>query len=226
MIAIICGDDQGSSRKKYHDLRKEYESAQNTIVELTEEKLDQLDKWLFDSTHLFSEKKAFFGENLLSKKEHRELLKKYDETTSAAEFVFWEENLEEREVKFMFKTAKIFSFKLPNTIFKFLDAIYPTNLKPAIFALQNLSNEIVDPVILFMLTRRVRELLLVKLGEAASLKQADWQLARLKQQAGKWSEEKLVSFYEALYRVEVNGKTGRAYYSTRKALDILFCYYL
>lgn len=226
MIQIILGDNVSESRKEFVRLKEEYKNKGCEIFLLNETNISELDKWLYQSNSLFSNKKVFFGENLLSKKENKNILKKYDTMKEDINFILWEEELEERVAKFIFKYARIRSFKLPYNIFKFLDSVYPANLEVVINYLNQISDNVEENIILFMLERRTRDLILIKNNLKPQKKLADWQIFRLKNQAGKWANDKLISFYDSLYRVEVVVKTSSGYYPIKKSLDILFCYYL
>lgn len=226
MIHIILGDDVGQSRKEFIRLKEDYKEKGYEIFNLDENNISELNKWLFQSSSLFFFKKVFFGESLLSKKEHREIFKKYDIKEKDIDFVFWEEKVEERAAKYYFKYAKIQKNQLPVNIFKFLDSIYPSNLSSAISFLNQISDNINENIILYMLQKRVRELILIKNNFQPEKKLADWQLYKLKSQAQKWDNQKLTAFYDSLYRIEVFSKTSVNYYSVKKALDILFCYYI
>ncbi|OGK17661.1 hypothetical protein A3D80_04405 [Candidatus Roizmanbacteria bacterium RIFCSPHIGHO2_02_FULL_40_13b] len=226
MITLLYGDNTAESRKKYVELRTEYTSQEVEIIELTAQNLPELSTWLYDSNMLFASKKVFFGENLISKKENRELLKKYDTKDAEIDFILWEEDTDDRTVKFVFTNAKVISHKLPTTIFTFLDGIYPGNKKESLFGLNQLTQVVDSNIIVFMLIKRIRELILVEGGKSPD-KLASWQVGKLKSQAGKWGTgEKLIKFYDALYRIDVAQKTGSTAYTLKKALDILLIYSL
>lgn len=226
MIHVILGDDLGESRNEFVRLKEEYKGKGYEISSLEGGNILELDKWLYQTNTLFSSKKVFFGENLLLQKENRNLLKKYDSSKKEIDFILWEEELEGRMAKFIFKYAKIHSFKLPYNIFKFLDSAYPSNLKEVINYLNQISNNIEENIILFMLERRIRDLILIKNNLKPEKKLAEWQIFKLKSQTKRWIGDQLVSFYDSLYRIEVGTKTSSGYYSIKKSLDILFCYYL
>lgn len=226
MIHIILGDDIEESRREFVRLKEEYKNKGYEVFLLNEFNLSELDKWLYQSDSLFSRKKVFFGENLLSQNQGKNLLKKYDTLEKEIDFIFWEEKLEEKTAKKIFKYAKIHLFKLPYTIFKFLDSVYPSNLQLSIHHLNKISQIVNENIILYMLQERLRDLILIKNNLKPEKKLADWQIRKLKTQSRYWQEKELISFYDALYRIEEAIKTGKSYYSIKKSLDILFCYYL
>lgn len=225
MLYLLVGDDTAESRNHFLRLKEEYRSKGYEIINLNEQNINELQKWLYQSQQLFTQKKAFFAENLLNKQTIK-ILSFYDNKNKEIDFILWEEKLEEKAAKKIFKNAKVLSFKLPYNIFRFLDSVYPSNLHSAYAYLTSVAKIVDENIILYMLQQRFRDLIIIKGGLKPKKNLADWQINRLKSQAEKWEEEKLISFYDALYRIEVNQKTGQAVYSIKKSLDILMCYYL
>ncbi|HLL60330.1 MAG TPA: hypothetical protein VK338_01310 [Candidatus Nitrosocosmicus sp.] len=226
MIYIVLGDDTVRSRQEYLRLKKEYEDKDYEIHQLTLDSLNNLHNWLGESQDLFHSKKVFFGEQLLSKKENREKLKEYDTRDGDIDIVIWEEKMEERVAQFLFTNAKLIVQKLPVSIFKLLDSLYPSNLKQVNGYLTELGKSIDENILFFMIAKRIRELILIKYNVTSSKKAAAWQIERLRSQANNWDESKLLKFYDSLHRIDVQNKTSKNYYSLKDALDILFCYYV
>lgn len=226
MFSVFLGDDIAKSREAFIKLKEDYKRRGFQVFLLDQTNLSELDRWLYQSVGLFSKKKVFFGENLLSQKKSQSIIKKYASLDKGIDFVFWEEKLDEKAVRRNFKQAKIYSFKLPFNIFKLLDAVYPGNLKRAIAYLNQVSETVNENIILYMLGQRIRQLILIKNKLKPEKKLARWQVLKLKNQAEKWTGDQLASFYDSLYRLEVSIKTNKNYYSIKKSLDILFCYFI
>lgn len=225
MITVLYGENSTDSRNRYVTLRQEYVDKSYEIIELTPEVLPELDKWLFDTQLLFAPKRAFFGQNLLSKKEHREVLKKYDNAKVEPHFILWEESIDDKTAKYAFTTAQLVPFKYPQNIFQLLDGLYPGNKEVSLSLLSSVASSVDENIIYFMLVKRARELLLLKENQEVP-KLAGWQQTRLVNQANKWPLDKLCNFYDTLYRLDVLNKTSGTPYSLKKALDILFIYSL
>lgn len=225
MIYIILGDDISSSRNEFIRLKEEYKNKGYEIFLLNEVNIFELNKWLYYSENLFTKGRVFFGENLLNEKTIK-ILSSYDTPKTDINFIFWEEKLEEKEAKKIFKNAKILSFKLPYNIFRFLDSIYPSNLHSAYSYLTKIAGIVDENIILYLLQQRFRDLIIIKGGLRPKKNLAEWQIDKLRNQASKWSQKELISFYEALYRIELSQKTSQSSYSVKKALDILLCYYI
>ena len=76
-----------------------------------------------------------------------------------------------------------------------------------------------------MLTRHIRSLLAIRLGEVPARMQS-WQVGKLKGQAFRWETKNLLDFYEKLLSIEVRLKTGKSVYTVGESLSLLSCYYL
>lgn len=226
MLHIFFGDDTSSSRKSFIEMREDLVKKGYDSFVITQQSLPDLKNWLYNSTSLFSNKKALFGENILNKKEYREKLKEFETGDIHTEILIWEENTDEKTIKFGFKDAKLHQSKLPITIFKFLDSIIPGNLNTCLDFLDSIVESVDSNIVLFMTQRRVKELVMISQSIPIEKKLAGWQLSRLSQQAKKWDKKKLINFYDGLYRIEVMTKTNGGFYDIKKALDILLCYYL
>ncbi len=226
MLHIFFGDDISASRQDFLSTRDKLLEKGHDSFAITEQNIAELKNWLYDSTSLFSTHKVLFGENILNKKEHREELKQFETGDSHTEILIWEEDTDEKTIKFGFKNARLHQFKLPSNIFKFLDSAAPGNLQICLSHLQVITDLVDSNITLFMLQRRMKELILISLGVKIEKNLAEWQLARLKSQTSRWDKKKLTSFYDGLYRIEVMAKTNTGYYDIKRALDILLCYYL
>jgi hypothetical protein len=224
MINIFCGEDVSASRNAFFTFKNEVKGKKIEVINVDATSLKDIPTWLYESQLLFATEKFFFAEGVLSKKENREFIKTFDKKESP-HIAIWEGGLTEREVKRYFTNVVIKNFKLPESIFTLLDALYPSNKQNALKLMQLLKGSVEENILLFLLQRYVRELILAS-GNVFDPKKAPWQTGKLKTQAQKWPQEKLITFYEALFRIEANLKSGQSYYPISKSLDILFCFYL
>lgn len=227
MLTIVCGEDSISSREYYFGLRKEYIEKGIEIRDIKQTEFADIEKWLSDSVSLFSNEVVFFTENLnkrLSKRSNPVLFSLAERLIKKKDILIidWEEYTSTRELKLP-KRVIIKEFKPPTSIFKLLDACYPGNLKTFLNLLHQLPDKMEEGFIFIMLARHIRNLLLIKSGESI-IKLQSWQIAKLKTQAKHWPAEKLLAFYEGLYRIEVAIKTSTNPFNTRHSLDILACY--
>lgn len=224
MLTIICGSDVAASRQRYRVLI-DFHKSKGEVFNVNKERILELSRWLYDSEALFSENKIFFCENVLGDKNSREELGKFDYKKKNIDIVIWEEKIASSLVKRFFKNAKVEIFDLPHSIFKFLDSIFPSNLADSLSLLKETVRTSEEALVFFVTCKRLRELIILESGrEPAGL--ATWQINKLKSQAARWNRKKLHGFYQGLYRIERQLKTGATSFSAGDMLELLFCYYL
>ena len=227
MLTIICGEDTIASRNYFVSLKKDFLAKGFEIRGIKFEEIKEISRWLADSPTLFSQKKVFFSENLNKKikKDSKNILaelQKIDKMDNV-ELIDWE-SVSLRELKFT-RLGKTKEFKPDQSIFKLLDSLYPGNKSNFITLLERLTQDLDENFVFIMLTRYVRNLILVKDG-ANPAKMQSWQIYKLKSQAKHWKIENLVNFYEALFKIEIGLKTSSNPFSVKESLDILACHFL
>ena len=227
MLTIICGEDTIASRNYFVSLKKDFLTKGFDIRDIKFEEIKEIPRWLAESPTLFFQKKVFFSENLNKKikKDNKSMLAELQMVNqmSNADLIDWE-GVSVRELKFS-KLGKIKEFKPDQSIFKLLDALYPGNRSDFIKLLGRLTQDLDENFVFIMLTRYVRNLILVKEGVNPAKLQS-WQVYKLKSQTKQWKIENLVNFYEALFKIEIGLKTGSNPFSIKKSLDILACHFL
>lgn len=226
MIYIFLGDDVSASRHEFIQFKQSLISDGYSTIEITESNLDELSMGLYQANTLFENKNVFICENLFAKVATRKKFLSFDNSDKNTIILDWEEDCDEKAIKFAFKNVVMKQSKLSENIFKLLDSIFPRNLKVFISYLNNVSDSVNENIVLFMIQKRIKELIFVKNDIESVKKMQSWQVARLKGQASTWEADKLLSLYEALYRIEVNLKISRSPLGLKKALDMLFCYYI
>ncbi|MFQ5452329.1 MAG: hypothetical protein ACE5DQ_02080 [Candidatus Paceibacterota bacterium] len=225
MLYIYCGTNITQSREEFVYLKKQYRDKGYDVLDIDELMLGELDDWLGDSGSLYAENRAFFAERILSKKKQRDALKKAINRKKDMQIVVWEDAMPERDIKRYFKKAVIKAHNLPTTIFKLLDSLYPPNLKSMTSQIEVLSDSIDENILLYMMQKRIKELIIVSSGETPG-NAASWQISRLKRQAQRWRSDRLISLYDKLFQIERATKTGQAVYSIKQSLEILLIIYL
>jgi len=221
MLLIIHGDDLASSRKFFLEQKQQYPDAvlldgdRVSITDLTQ---------IFEGGELFSDNKNVFIEQMITKKSRgrgRASKKNPDEfskiitylETNASEntIVLWENKELERGALTAFKTATIRPFKLPQTLFLFLDSFKPGN-GPKLISLFHQTIETTEvEMVFFMLVRQLR--LLLAVSEESNepideVKRLTWQKSKLQQQASLFGAERIKELYEKLFSIELGQKTG------------------
>ena len=219
-IYLFHGDNTRDSRNAFTDaLSKERERG----VEVRHLAGDKLAAKDLESTlateNLFSSESVAI-EGLLSRiksKEKDRCLGILNGYTGAKNIFLW-------EGKLIPKTgvpheAKVSLSKAPSLLFTFLDTLIPANTNRALTLLHELEPTTNDLLVFTLAARTVANLLLAKSGK--SVKLAPWQLAKLRGQAGKWDEAKLLDFHDKLLAIDFAAKTGTTKLSYYDHLDIL-----
>src|SRR6202042_2725393 len=130
MLTVIHGSDTAQSRKNFLDEKQKYPDAVLTDAE----KIDLT--WLtqlFEGGGLFGETKYLFVEQFFSKRkkssDYKDILSYLEKNSAEHTIILWEGKELERGILNDVKKATIKIFKLPQTLFQFLDAIKPQNGK-------------------------------------------------------------------------------------------------
>lgn len=209
MITIIHGDDIVLSRKKF----LEYKTEKDVLLEgknLTSQKL--LESF---TGGLFGNSNKVYIENLLSIKKN---VSNFDQISKLillqsknSDIFIWEGT----EVTFnnlsIFKGAKSEVFKLPQSLFSFLDNLKPNNKENVSLFHQALVNSDSE-MIFYMLLRQFR--LLTALSDSSSIQIDEvkrlqpWQKDKLGRQLRYFSVEQLKNIYNNLFEIDLKVKTG------------------
>ncbi len=223
MIKIICGEDVVASRNYFQQLKNQYQLKNYNIVELSPESIIDLND---TALSLFENKKIYFCNfvyNKLSK--NKKLIKKLEEidkNKNLTLLIFEEKS--KYDLKY-FKNFTIIEFKLPENIFKLLDNFIPNNKIIFLKLMNKIINKRNENMFFYLLTKRVRELLIVKSGGKIKTNNL-WYKKKIERQSRYWSLEKLINSYQGLLNIEKTQKTSSSPYSIKESLDIFASYYL
>lgn len=224
MLTIIHGDDIAASRNYFLDLKNKYtekidiEGEKITLTDLTQ---------IFESNSLFLEIKNIFIEQLLSKKKKvagfDQIIMLIKNNKQEHNIIMWENKLLDKSVLNEFNQDTIKVFKLPQTLFIFLDSLKPGNGKTLI-SLFHQTLETTEPeMIFFMLIRQIRLLLALSQESENSIdeikKMHSWQKGKLENQAKLFKEDELKNLYAALFDIESKQKTGMLALPLASAID-------
>lgn len=204
MIEIIYGEDTKSSR--------EYLNSQNLTsllkFDATNTDLSELTQILKGSS-LFSSEQSILIENLFSKKakNFEEIVALINDSDSDI-YIYEGRSLSAKQVS-SFKKAKLSEFKFPQTLFAFLDSIYPNNPRSLdLFHTALKTTEL--EILLFMIIRQLRVLIAIQtnseIEEAKRL--ASWQKGKLIRQASLFGEKKLIKAYKNIFDIDLRSKSG------------------
>jgi hypothetical protein len=224
MIQIICGENSIASRDYFLKIKTNLKKQNYFISEIKSENLDNLTE-PETITPLFYQNKAFFAENLYQKiSKNKKIIDKLEQLFGAKfDLYLWEEKAK-YELKSFFK-FKIIEFKLENNIFDLLDNFYPGNKRIIYAKIHEIVNDKNENLLFYLLTKRVRQLILIKTNQNPPLIQP-WQLYRLKKQASRWTLDNLLKVYRSFLNIEIDLKTSQTPYTLLQLIDITNCYFL
>lgn len=220
MFHIIAGEDTSKARARLVELKKSLTDKGVTFTELTESSLDEL-SWKLSSPSLFESPEGYFIDSLLHKKKIQEKISGLD--LASTHLIGFDTKTYEPALRRMYPTATIEYFKLPSSLFSFLDLFIPGKAKQCVPLLKEIMVDPNDPMIFFLLRKRIRDLILILSGGKPSAKQA-WQVQRLAAQANQWTLESLQKFYLNLFQIEKNIKTSSMTSDLQKSLETLITF--
>jgi hypothetical protein len=226
MISIIHGTDSASSRKYFSELKTAHpdaltlDGATVTITDLTQ---------FFEGGGLFGETKYFFIEQLLGKrkksKELESIIAYLNSSGLENNIYLWEDKELTPASTKAFSHAQIKVFKLPQTLFTFLDALKPKNGKTLIRLFHEAINNADPEMVFFMIIRQVRLLLALHESSAREIdeikRMAPWQRSKLQKQAGLFKKEEIIQLYSQLFKMEKGLKTGTLPGTITQTIDLL-----
>jgi len=210
MISILHGDNYVASRQALNQTltNKPLKFEAKT---LTTEALTQV----LESNPMFSINQPILIENLLTsiRSKLKDSLIKIILSNQEKTIFLWEKKLITPAVKKQFLKAQIKEFKLPPSLYSFLDTF---NLKAFHQSLDQNPAEL----IFYLFHRRVSQLIQIS-TDPQSVKGAPWQLGKLKSQASNLSLEKLLYLHQKLLEIDEQIKTGQTDVSLSTQLDLL-----
>lgn len=229
MLTIIHGDDIAASRKYFTEARDKEPDAQ--IVDGEKVSLTDLAQ-LLEGGGLFAETKTIFIEQFFARKKKKEefaALSSYLEKNAESNTtIIWEGKELDRSSLGLLKTATPRLFKLPQTLFLFLDSLKPGNGKQLISLFHQTIETTEAEMVFFMLVRQVRLLLAVSGGAEGEGTPIDeikrmqpWQRSKLEKQAKLFSPEQLITLHNNLFSLELGQKTGTLSNTILTSVDFL-----
>lgn len=226
MISLYYGDNYVLSRQR---LNQHLDQLKNTGVNLTrflakDLSLEALTQEL-EAKSLFNLQPALIIENLFSlpnsnlKNSALELIIKNQSQT----ILLWDKKpLTKTNLKPLtqVKTIKFNEFKLPLTVFKFLDSIIPNQRHIGLKYLhQSLQTNPIE-LVFYFLSRRVSQLIQA-LDKPQTLKSSPWQKNKLVSQATKFTLDQLIQLHHQLLQLDYINKTGQTPFDLLTELDLL-----
>lgn len=224
MLTIVHGDDVTASRNFLQSIRsklKDVVTINATSLDLTEA------SQLLESNSLFESSKTVIIEDLLlgKKSEHDKTLLTYVATHHTAHTIYlWEKKEIGKTSRSLFPGSKDLLFKLPQTLFQFLDSIKPNNGKVMLQLFHKTIAAAEAELVFYMLVRHVRVLLALQ-DEQSSIEEVkklqSWQRTKLVKQSSAFTTKQLMTLHKELFIIDHGMKTGNTSLSLSSSIDIL-----
>lgn len=229
MLYLFHGENITDSRNKYvsqtNRLKEQLPLAETVTLDglsLTPEYLTQV----FQAPSMLGSGRIVLIDSVLSRRPSKAkdglISLIADESVSPeSHIVLWEPRTIPTGVLKKLPAVKALESKLSNSMFAFLDALSPGNrAKLSDLLAATLSSEPPE-LVMFMLVRRVTQLLLIAGGEQRALGALPpWQQSQLSRQAALWSVGQLVEFHQRLFVIDEAVKTGATVSDLATHLDI------
>ncbi len=225
MIYLLHGENQVLSRQQLVNLINQAKTQGKELVELDGLKID-LNQVLqaLESASLFSQEKFIVIENLLSRqpsKEKEKIISYFKKQATDLTIVFWEKKeISGTTTRWLPKTWQIKAFKTPAVIFQLLDNLKPQNTTQILSLLHACLEKGSAEIVFYMLSRRIRELIIALSLGKQGLSGAPWQLGKLMGQSQKFNLNKLLVLYKKLLAIDTDIKTGRTIMPLNWHLDL------
>lgn len=223
---LLHGENVTESRERLNDLIENFRKEVKEVVRLTGEKITPGEiKQALEAHSLFGGERLVIIEGLLGSppsNRQEKIIETILQGESGFPLILWEGKEIKGTLLGKFKQDfQIEIFKIPATVFKFLDSLSPEKKQQVIFWLHQIGQK--EPEIIFyLLCQRIRQLILAKdLGKRGLEGFQDWQQARLLNQEAKFKLGQLLEFYHQLLETDYQQKTGRASLSLFSTLELL-----
>lgn len=224
MITVIHGEDTQLSRNFYFNLKQKIASAV-TLDGVTVSPLDL--QQALSGQDLFGDSKTIFIEDLFSKRKGTKDIEPFIDTlnNSSENIILWEsKELTARSLSPL-KNASVRLFKIPSTIFAFLDNFRPSNGRQLVELFHKTLQDKDPEFVLFMTTRLIRTLLALQDNSESTISEiarlAPWQRGKLDKQSRAFSQEELLSLHSKLFQLELDMKTGASALPLADSIDLL-----
>lgn len=217
-IILIHGE---YSSKSYQRLQVYIKRAREKDLEILRYEKDSLQNFreFLSQQGLFSQKRLFVVEDLSSLSTgDLNWLGKSVEKLEGFLLLCSQDQVKSRQIDLLPNLKKNEEFKIPKSIFVFLNSFYPKNAKNCLIFLHELLNFENQEFLFYMLSKQVRDLYWSKVSPS-SIPYPSWRVERLERQAMKFSKEKLEEIINELSKIDIKAKTSQG--SLIDLLDLL-----
>lgn len=230
MLTIICGEDSAKSREYLQNLISQYKKKSINPQFVVKEDLLRLAKSDEQALDLFGNESVYIIENLnkiLGRKSAKDTWwNALDEIQKNPKIMLldWEKDAATRDLR-IGKMGVVKEFRPGANVFMTVEACAPGQLKQFLKLLNEVATPQNEMLIYILLTRHIRNLLSIALGDPPASLQP-WQRGKLASHAKQWDVAILTDFYDKLLAIEVALKSGKGVYSLKESIEIVACYYL
>lgn len=223
-MIILYGDNILASRKRLNELIDQAKSKgwdiakfDGVLATLSQLRETTESKNLFGNRCLPIIERFFSSLSSKRKTEISEYLK-----TENPQAIIWEDKTIDGRSLVPYKNAKTEIFKIPPTLFKFLDNLKPNNPQNNLLSLRQALNQNAPEMIIWWLERHFRQLIMAaELSGGEMLHLPVWKKGLLLSQAKKIGYSSLRYGYEELLKIEREEKTGFSCLPLSSRLDLL-----
>lgn len=205
-IYIIHGEYSSKSNERRSEYIKKAKEKGFRIIYINDNSSNI--KELFTSNSLFKEKRVYILDNPsnLSKNDIA-WINKNNSFIEDILIIYCRSKIASSLVNSFNKIDKIEEYKLPKSIFNFLDSFYPKNSLNCIRLFHEiLKNEQIE-FIFFLLSRHLRDLYWVKTSPS-NIYYPSWRVEKLEKQSGKYSLRQIVDLINNFSDIDIKSKTS------------------
>lgn len=227
MIYVLHGENALESYNRLNQITSQY-----PLHEVINQEADKIEDLLNNLTtkDLLGGKKLIIARNFIAKNKLKpQQIKEYDDLNI---LILWEDKEISKNISVSYaKIAKVEVFKLPSTIFYFLDSI----TGPAAYTIK-LLNKIADKestMLIWHILNRIYLLAIAKLKvdqETANKLNGKvlpaWQWQKIYDQAKKIDEKKLNGLFTATLKIDYLVKTGKTNLPAKSMVSLMLLKYL
>lgn len=226
MITIIHGDDIVSSRTYLNDIKVKFPEG----IQVSPDSLNMTDlTQRIDGGGFFDTEKVIIIEQLFAKrkakKEFEAIVEYLKSKTLENEIYLWENKELDKKSLSLFNHPTVKTYKLPQTLFFFLDAIKPGAGKELVRMYHETLKTTDAEMVFFMLIRHIRLLLALQTPSSETIDEAKrlapWQQGKVTRQAKLFSQDQLLEIHKQLFTLDKEQKTGELSVPLNLAIDIL-----
>lgn len=224
MIRVLIGDNTQAISNRVQTIESEFEKI--TRIDCKKEGLNIIFETLV-SGGLFSEKRLAVLRNAdsLGVKKEREVEQFLDkQKLNICDVIVLSDGIKKTPIFSNLKPV-IESYMLPKFYFAFLDALVPGNAKTALDLFSKIPEDVDRQQLFYSIVKRVWQLTAIVSAQDPSrlafLGMSPWQIGKVRTQAAKWDQERLVHFYNSLFVIEKDLKSSNLVLPIARRLDIL-----